>query len=30
LIATPQVTHHLGDLDHVAGGELLEVGFVPA
>ena len=30
LVATPQVTHDLGDLDHVAGGELLEVGLVAA
>src|SRR5690606_16228397 len=29
-LAAPQVSHNLGDLDDVAGSQLLEVGLVPA
>src|SRR6202022_1442320 len=28
LVATPQVAHHLGDLVHVTGSQLLEIGLV--
>src|ERR1044071_3493024 len=30
LLAPPEVAHHFGHLVHIAGGELLEVGLVPA
>src|SRR5699024_2322071 len=29
LVAAPQIAHDLGDLLHIAGGELLDIGLVP-